>query len=200
MSGLPAAADLNALQKKAAVRLLPLIVLLYIVSYLDRANVAFAKDRMAQDLKFSDEVFGIGFGIFFIGYLILEIPGALLVEHWSARKWFTRILITWGLISACMAFVRTETHFYAARFALGVAEAGFFPGIIVYFTHCSRAAFEPERCRINLCSAVQHGARCTSLLADPRCQLAGTGRLAVDVHLGRLAGSHSWNSYLVLAA
>jgi ACS family tartrate transporter-like MFS transporter len=90
---------------------------------------------MADDLKFSDAVFGLGFGIFFIGYLFLEIPGALLVERWSARKWFARILISWGIASAMTAFVRTPMQFYAARFILGVAEAGFFPGIIVYFTH-----------------------------------------------------------------
>ena len=105
------------------------------MAYLDRANVAFAKLRMASDLKFSEEVFGLGIGIFFIGYLTLEIPGALIVERWSARKWFTRILITWGFISAATAFVQTPFQFYSVRFLLGVAEAGFFPGIIVYFTH-----------------------------------------------------------------
>lgn len=114
---------------------MPLVILLYLVAYLDRANVGFAKLRMAHDLQFSDEVFGLGIGIFFIGYLTLEIPGALLVERWSARKWFARILITWGLISACTAFVQTPMQFYSVRFFLGVAEAGFFPGIIVYFTH-----------------------------------------------------------------
>ncbi|HUQ95570.1 MAG TPA: MFS transporter, partial [Bryobacteraceae bacterium] len=115
--------------------MLPLVFTLYIVAYLDRANVGFAKLRMASDLQFSDSVFGLGIGIFFIGYLLLEIPGALLVERWSARKWFARILISWGVISALTAFVRTPMEFYAARFLLGVAEAGFFPGIIVYFTH-----------------------------------------------------------------
>ncbi len=123
------------LRRKVAWRVLPLVFLLYITAYLDRANVGFAKLRMADDLKFSEEVFGLGIGIFFIGYLLLEIPGALLVERWSARKWFARILISWGFISALTAFVRTPTQFYAARFLLGVAEAGFFPGIIVYFTH-----------------------------------------------------------------
>lgn len=127
--------DFPALRKKVAWRVLPLVFLLYIVAYLDRANVGFAKLRMARDLNFSEEVFGLGIGIFFIGYLVLEIPGALLVERWSARKWFTRILISWGCISALTAFVRTPTEFYIARFVLGIAEAGFFPGIIVYFTH-----------------------------------------------------------------
>jgi ACS family tartrate transporter-like MFS transporter len=127
--------DFSALRRKVAWRVLPLVFVLYIVAYLDRANVGFAKLRMASDLKFSEEVFGLGIGIFFIGYLLLEIPGALLVERWSARKWFARILISWGLISALTAFVKTPAQFYFARFLLGVAEAGFFPGIIVYFTH-----------------------------------------------------------------
>src|SRR5258706_1840665 len=125
----------DALRRKVAWRVLPLVFLLYIVAYLDRANAGFAKLAMADDLKFSEQVFGLGFGIFFIGYLFLEIPGALLVERWSARKWFARILISWGFVSALTAFVRTPMQFYVARFLLGVAEAGFFPGIIVYFTH-----------------------------------------------------------------
>ncbi|MBI3416070.1 MAG: MFS transporter [Verrucomicrobia bacterium] len=123
------------LRRKVAWRVLPFVFLLYIVAYLDRANVGFAKLAMADDLKFSEAVFGFGFGIFFIGYLVLEIPGALLVEHWSARKWFARILISWGVCSALTALVHTPMQFYVARFVLGVAEAGFFPGIIVYFTH-----------------------------------------------------------------
>jgi ACS family tartrate transporter-like MFS transporter len=127
--------QIKMLRRKVAWHVLPLVFLLYIVAYLDRANVGFAKLRMAGDLKFSEEVFGLGIGIFFIGYLILEIPGALLVERWSAQKWFARILISWGIISALTAFVRTPAQFYVARFLLGVAEAGFFPGIIVYFTH-----------------------------------------------------------------
>ena len=124
-----------ALRSKVAWRVLPLVFVIYIVAYLDRANVGFAKLKMASDLKFSEEVFGLGMGIFFLGYLILEIPGALLVERWSARKWFARILISWGFVSALTAFVQTPKQFYVARFLLGVAEAGFFPGIIVYFTH-----------------------------------------------------------------
>jgi len=129
------ATAVSALQRKVAWRILPISILLYFVAYLDRANVGFAKLRMAQDLGFSEEVFGLGIGIFFIGYLTLEIPGALLVERWSARKWFARILITWGALSAATAFVETPIQFYTARFFLGVAEAGFFPGLIVYFTH-----------------------------------------------------------------
>ncbi len=131
----PAPLDGVALRRKVALRVLPPVFLIYVVAYLDRANVGFAKLRMASDLQFSEEVFGLGFGIFFIGYLLLEIPGALIVERWSARKWFARILISWGFISALTAFIHTPMQFYVARFLLGVAEAGFFPGIIVYFTH-----------------------------------------------------------------
>ena len=127
--------EIATLRRKVAWRILPITILLYLVAYLDRANVGFAKLRMAGDLQFSEEVFGFGIGIFFIGYLLLEIPGALLVERWSARKWFARILISWGFLSAATAFVETPFQFNLARFFLGVAEAGFFPGIIVYFTH-----------------------------------------------------------------
>jgi ACS family tartrate transporter-like MFS transporter len=165
----PGAGPFPALRRKVASRVLPLVFLLYIVAYLDRANVGFAKLRMASDLKFSEEVFGLGIGIFFIGYLLLEIPGALLVERWSARKWFARILISWGLISALTAFVRTPTEFYVARFLLGVAEAGFFPGIIVYFTHWFTSA-DRARALSGLVMAVPFslalGAPVSALLLD----------------------------------
>jgi ACS family tartrate transporter-like MFS transporter len=116
-------------------RIIPLLFLLYIIAYLDRANAGFAKLQMEERLRFSPEVFGWALGLFYVGYLLLEIPGALIVEHWSARKWFTRILLTWGVCSMAMALVSEPWHFYLARFLLGLAEAGFFPGVIVYFTH-----------------------------------------------------------------
>lgn len=122
-------------RRKIRWRLLPLLFLLYVIAYLDRANVGFAKLRMQKDLEFSDTVFGVGVALFFVGYMFLEIPGALLVERWSARKWFARILVSWGVCSMGMALVQTPTQFYAMRFLLGLAEAGFFPGVIVYFTH-----------------------------------------------------------------
>lgn len=122
-------------RRKVAWHILPLLFLLYVVAYLDRANIAFAKLKMKDDLQFKDDVFGLGIGLFFIGYLFLEIPGALLVERWSARKWFARILVTWGACSMAMALVQTPTQFYIVRFLLGLAEAGFFPGVIVYFSH-----------------------------------------------------------------
>src|SRR4051794_30127174 len=93
-------------RRKVAWRVLPLLLASYVVAYLDRANVGFAKLQMKDDLGFSETVFGVGIALFFIGYLFLEIPGALLVEHWSARKWFARIMITWGFCSMGMALVR----------------------------------------------------------------------------------------------
>jgi ACS family tartrate transporter-like MFS transporter len=129
------AVDPRALRRKLMWRIVPLVFVLYLVAYLDRANVAFVETEMRKGLDFSSSVFGIGVGVFFVGYLLLEIPGALLVEHWSARKWFARILLTWGLCSMGLALVRSPWEFYLARFLLGLAEAGFFPGIIVYFTH-----------------------------------------------------------------
>jgi ACS family tartrate transporter-like MFS transporter len=116
-------------------RILPLLLLMYVVAYLDRANLGFAKLQMKGALGFTDAVFGWGIGLFFAGYLLLEIPGALLVEHWSARKWFARILVTWGLCSMATALVKGPTEFYLVRLLLGLAEAGFYPGVIVYFTH-----------------------------------------------------------------
>jgi ACS family tartrate transporter-like MFS transporter len=130
--------NLRALRRKLMWRIVPLVFVLYVISYLDRANLAFVLDEMrdpVNGLGFSSGVFGTGYGLFFVGYLLLEIPGALLVEHWSARKWFSRIMLTWGVCSMGFALVREPWQFYLARFLLGLAEAGFFPGIIVYFTH-----------------------------------------------------------------
>lgn len=119
-------------------RLLPYLFLLYIIAYLDRVNISFANLEMSKALRFSDSVFGLGAGIFFLGYFLLEIPGAVIVERWSARKWLARIMITWGIVSAGMAWVHTPLQFYSMRFLLGVAEAGFFPGLIIYLTHWFR--------------------------------------------------------------
>jgi ACS family tartrate transporter-like MFS transporter len=122
--------------KKAFWRLLPLLFLCYAIAYVDRTNVAFAKLNMAQDLPaFDDAVFGFGAGIFFWGYFLLEVPGSLIVERWSARKWICRIMVTWGIVAGLTAFVRTPNQFYVMRFLLGLAEAGFFPGVIVYLGH-----------------------------------------------------------------
>jgi MFS transporter, ACS family, tartrate transporter len=122
-------------RRRIARRLLPFLWLLYMIAFLDRVNVAYAALEMSHDLKFTDRVFGFGAGIFFIGYVLLEIPGALIVERWSARRWIARIMISWGIVTILVGFVHTAKQFYMARFLLGAAEAGFFPGIIVYLTH-----------------------------------------------------------------
>jgi MFS transporter, ACS family, tartrate transporter len=125
-------------RRRIARRLLPFLWLLYAIAFLDRVNVAYAALEMPQDLGFSDQVFATGAGIFFIGYVLLEIPGAVIVERWSARRWIARIMISWGIITVLVGFVHTSRQFYAARFLLGMAEAGFFPGVIVYLTHWFR--------------------------------------------------------------
>lgn len=125
-------------RKRINRRLLPFLFILYIIAFLDRINIGFAGLDMTRELGFSDKVFGFGAGIFFFGYVLLEIPGTLLVELWSARKWTARIMISWGVVAALTGLVHTAGQFYWARFLLGVAEAGFFPGLIVYLTHWYR--------------------------------------------------------------
>ena len=120
---------------RIAWRLLPFLFLLYITNYLDRTNIAYATLGMKGELGLTDSVFGSASGIFFIGYLALQIPGALLVERWSARRLLALTLITWGALTALTAFVRTPLQLKGARFLLGAAEAGFFPGVIVYLSH-----------------------------------------------------------------
>lgn len=130
------AAALDRARRKAYWRLLPLLFLCYVIAYVDRANVAIAKLTMTRDLPgFDNAVIGFGAGVFFVGYFLLEIPGTLLVERWSARKWISRIMLSWGIMAALTAFVKTPVQFYVVRFFLGLAEAGFFPGVIVYLTH-----------------------------------------------------------------
>ena len=129
-------AALNSARRKAYWRLLPLLFICYVVAFVDRTNVAIAKLTMTRDLPgFDNAVIGTGAGMFFIGYFLLEIPGSLIVERWSARKWICRIMLTWGLMATLTAAVTTPFQFYVVRFLLGLAEAGFFPGVIVYLTH-----------------------------------------------------------------
>lgn len=134
--------------RRVAYRLLPFVFLIYIVNYIDRVNVSFANLRMSVDLGFSDRVYGLGVALFYVSYVLFEIPGAIIVERWSARKWIARIMISWGVITLLTGFVRNAGQFYAARFVLGVAESSFFPGMIVYLTHWFR---QRERSRAIAC-------------------------------------------------
>ncbi len=130
-------------RKRITKRLLPFLVLLFLVAFLDRTNIAVAQLQMKGDLGFTDAIIGTGAGIFFLGYFLLEIPGTLIVERWSARKWIARIMVSWGIIATMMGFIglpifqflHAEAQFNSLRFILGLAEAGFFPGVIVYLSH-----------------------------------------------------------------
>ena len=125
----------DATYLKVTWRLIPFLLVCYIIAYLDRVNVGFAKLQMQNALGFSDVVYGLGAGMFFIGYFIFEVPSNIILHRVGARRWIARIMVTWGLISGSMMFVQTEMQFYVMRFLLGVAEAGFFPGIILYLTY-----------------------------------------------------------------
>jgi MFS transporter, ACS family, tartrate transporter len=133
-------------------RLIPYLMFIYLLAFLDRANLGVAKLQMEHDLGFTDAVIGFGAGIFFLGYLLLDLPGSLIVERWSARKWIARIMVSWGLVATLMGFVgmpvfgaaQPVTQFYALRLLLGIAEAGFFPGVIVYLSHWYCAADRPR--------------------------------------------------------
>ena len=138
-AAIPVARDDSALARatirRVSVRLLPFLFVLYVFNYLDRTNVSIAALQMNRDLQFSAAAFGLGSGIFFIGYALFEVPSNLLLARVGARWWIARIMLTWGVIAVAMMFVRTPTQFYALRFLLGVAEAGFFPGIVYYLSH-----------------------------------------------------------------
>nr|WP_315251807.1 MFS transporter [uncultured Duganella sp.] len=136
---------LDNLYRRVSWRLMPFLFLCFVAAYLDRVNVGFAKLQMQADLQFSDAVYGIGAGIFFIGYFIFEVPSNLLMTRTGARLWIARIMISWGLISSALMFTNSVTTFYALRFLLGAAEAGFFPGIILYLTYWYPA---PRRARM----------------------------------------------------
>ncbi|CAM3788758.1 Major facilitator superfamily (MFS) profile domain-containing protein [Bordetella sputigena] len=125
----------KALIAKAARRLIPLIMILYVVAYLDRVNISFAALQMNADLGLSNAVYGFGASMFFISYFLFEVPSNLILDKVGPRRWIARIMITWGIVSACMAFVQGEKSFYVLRFLLGVAEAGFFPGIVMYISY-----------------------------------------------------------------
>ncbi|MFD7227580.1 MFS transporter [Streptomyces sp. NPDC059881] len=125
----------NAVFRKVVRRIVPFLILCYVFSYLDRVNVGFAKLQMSDDLGFSEAAYGLGAGLFFIGYFLFEVPSNLMLQRIGARTWIARIMISWGLVSASFMFVTNEAMFYVLRFLLGAAEAGFYPGVILYCTY-----------------------------------------------------------------
>src|SRR4051794_10093715 len=120
---------------KVSWHVLPLLVLAYICALMDRVNIGFAALQMNVDLGFSATVYGLGGGLFFLGYALFEVPSNVLLARFGARRWIARIMVTWGCLGTGMMFVHTPTQFYVLRFLLGVAEAGFFPGVIYYLSH-----------------------------------------------------------------
>lgn len=178
---------------KAGRRILPLLFVCYVIAYVDRANVGYAALTLSRDLPAIDSrVLGLGSGLFFLGYFLLEVPGSLIVERWSARKWLARIMVTWGVVAASTAFVKTPNQFYAVRFLLGLAEAGFFPGVIVYLTH-----WFPTQMRARAMSMFLIATPVAQLLTPKLCNLLlpfGTTDVVngVTVQHPPLLGLHGW--------
>jgi MFS family permease len=133
--------------RRATRRLIPFLFLIYVVAYVDRVNVSFAQLQLEDDLGFSDTVFGLGAGIFSLGYVLFGVPSGLALNRFGARRWLAWIMITWGVLSASTMFIGGPVSFYVLRFLLGVAEAGFFPGIILYLTGGFQSASAPARWR-----------------------------------------------------
>lgn len=173
-------ADEASVYRKVTWRIVPFLMLCYIVAYLDRVNVGFAKLQMLSDLKFSETVFGLGAGVFFLGYFLFEVPSNVILHRVGARVWIARIMITWALMSGAFMFVTTPTTFYIMRFLLGIAEAGFFPGIILYLTYWYPAA---RRSRMV----------CTFMTAIPLAGVIG-GPLSGWI-MESFAGANGWTGW-----
>jgi MFS transporter, ACS family, tartrate transporter len=166
-------------------RLIPFLCLLYVVNYLDRTNVAMAKLQMLGDTGISEYAYGVGAGLFFLGYFLFEVPSNLILEKVGARIWLTRIMVTWGLISGAMMFVRGPQSFYALRFLLGLAEAGFFPGIVLYLTY-----WIPSSRRAGVIAAFLTSTAISGIVGNP---LAG-----LLMKMNGIAGLHGWQWLFVI--
>jgi len=172
---------MNTIEKlyaRVGKRLLPFLFLCYVVAYLDRVNIGFAKLQMQADLQLSDTVYGLGAGIFFLGYFLFEVPSNLLMLRVGARRWIARIMASWGLLSAAMLFVSSPFSFYVMRFLLGVAEAGFFPGVILYLTY-----WYPAQKRARIVAIFMSGVAVAGVVGGPlsgwiMSRFAGNGGLA----------------------
>jgi len=184
---------LSRARKKAYFRLIPLLFLSYIVAYVDRVNIAFAQLTMSKDLPaFDTEVIAMGAGLFFLGYFVLEIPGAIIAERYSARRWIARIMISWGIVAALTAWVTTPTQFYGARLLLGLAEAGFFPGVIVYLTRWFPRQDRARAFALFL-MATPVAQVLSPLLINPMMKIGTTEKVGgVDVVHPALWGLHGW--------
>jgi len=153
---------LSSASTKVMRHVIPIFLIMFIANYIDRVSVGFVNTYMETDLGISAAAYGLGSGLFFVGYAIFEVPSNMLMQRFGARMWLTRIMITWGIVAAAMAFVRNDTSFYILRFLLGAAEAGFFPGIILYF-----AQWLPQKDRGKAAAIILSGAAFSSVIAGP---------------------------------
>ena len=168
-------------------RIVPFIMLLYFIAYIDRVNIGFASLTMNRDLGFTASILGFGAGIFFWGYFLCEVPSNLILHKVGARMWIARVMVTWGLISACMAFVDSPTSFYVVRFLLGASEAGFFPGIILYLSY-----WFPARHRAGVTALFMAAAPISTALGSPIS--------AALLEMNGLMGLHGWQWMFILEA
>ncbi|WP_051972113.1 MFS transporter [Massilia sp. 9096] len=165
-------------------RVLPLFVIMFIANYIDRVNIGFVRPHLKADLGIGAAAFGLGAGLFFIGYAIFEVPSNMLLQRFGAKAWLTRIMVTWGLAATAMAFVQGEMSFYALRFLLGVAEAGFFPGVVFYFTR-----WLPRADRGKAMAVFLSGSAAASVLSGP----VSGGLLQVEG-----MGLHGWQWMFII--
>ncbi|WP_338811359.1 MFS transporter (plasmid) [Agrobacterium leguminum] len=179
-------AELSSIMRAVIRRIIPLLLICYIFSFMDRINVGFAQLQMKRDLEFSDAVYGLGAGLFFIGYFLFEVPSNMWLERIGARKTMLRIMVLWGLTSAAMMFVKTPAQFYVLRVLLGVFEAGFFPGIMLYLTFWTPAGY---RGRVN--ALFMSALVATGMIAGP---VSGFVLQAMD----GLGGLHGWQWMFLL--
>jgi len=178
----------NRVYAKVFWRIMPFLMLCYVIAYLDRVNVGFAKLQMSVDLGFSETVFGLGAGVFFLGYFLFEVPSNILMHKVGARVWIARIMITWGILSAGFMYVETPMQFYVLRFLLGLAEAGFYPGIILYLTY-----WYPSHRRAKVIAVFMSGIPVAGILGNP---LSGW---IMDAFHGT-TGMHGWQWMFVIEA
>ncbi|BBQ00362.1 MFS transporter [Burkholderia sp. SFA1] len=173
--------------RKITWRIVPFIMLLYFVAYIDRVNIGFASLTMRTDLGFTASILGFGAGIFFWGYFLFEVPSNIILHKVGARMWIARVMVTWGIISAAMAFVKGPTSFYIIRFLLGAAEAGFFPGIILYLSY-----WFPARHRAGVVAFFMAAAPLSTALGSPLS--------AALLEMNGVMGLHGWQWMFILEA
>lgn len=177
----------QATMRRVAWRLIPFICLLYFIAFIDRVNIGFAALTMNKDLGFSATIFGFGAGVFFFGYFLFEIPSNIILDKVGARLWIARVMVTWGFLSGAFAFIQGETSFYVLRFLLGAAEAGFFPGIILYLSY-----WFPARYRAAVVSLFMAAAPISVLLGSPLSSLL--------LEMEGLLGLHGWQWMFLIEA